>query len=282
MKMRWIGRRIQAVLAVFILLLLVFGFGGRVLAAETNYVYDEAALLSEAEIENLEEMLNELQQRSGWNVYAVTTADAGGKSAGAYADDFFDAHSLNQEDGAALLIDMDNREIYLSTCGEAIRYLTDERVDRILDEAYRYVSNGDYAGCLTAMAEGVADYYERGIPRDQYNYDVNTGQVSVYHSLTMGEILTAAVAALAVGGIFYGATVGKYQLKFGNWQYPFREHSTMNLWVQEDRLVNRFVTHRRIPRQNPNPGRGGGRSGGRSSTHRSSSGRSHGGGGRRF
>ena len=67
-------------------------------------------------------------EESGWNVYAVTTDDAQGKSATAYADDFFDEHSTEQEDGVALLIDMDNREITISTCGIAIRYLTDSRI----------------------------------------------------------------------------------------------------------------------------------------------------------
>lgn len=254
--------------------------GSRVFAKDEGNVYDGAELLSDSEIITLNEKITALQQASGWNVYAVTTEDAEGKIARAYADDFFDAHSPEQEDGVALLIDMDNREIYISTGGESIRYLTDARLDAILDDAYRYVSDGDYAGCLNAMLDGVLTYFEKGITKGQYNYDTETGKVSLYRSLTLMEILVAVIAALAAGGIFFGVTVGKYRLKFGTWKYPFRDYAKLDLRVSDDRFVNKFVTHRRIPRQT---GSGGGRSsGGRSKTHRSSSGRSHGGSGRRF
>ena len=261
------------------MILLLFGSTG-IFAKDEGSVYDGASLLTDQEISSLNEKITTLQQASGWNIYAVTTDHAEGKSARAYADDFFDAHSPEQEDGVALLIDMDNREIYISTCGEAIRYLTDTRVDAILDDAYGYVSEGDYAGCLNAMVDGVSAYYERGINKGQYNYDTQTGKVSVYRSLTPAEILVAVLLALAVGGIFFGVTVGKYRLKFGTWQYPFRDYGEVNLRVRDDRFVNKFVTHRRIPRQTSGGGSGGG--GSRSSTHRSSSGRSHGGSGRKF
>ena len=66
----------------------------------------------------------------------------------------------------ALLIDMDNREITISTCGIAIRYLTDSRIDNILDAAYAKISNGDYNGCMHSMLTGVETYYEKGFQRD--------------------------------------------------------------------------------------------------------------------
>lgn len=129
---------------------------GAALAAEADaaqdaadgYVYDAAGLLTADEISDLNDEIASFMEESGWNVYAVTTDDAQGKSATAYADDFFDEHSTEQEDGVALLIDMDNREITISTCGIAIRYLTDSRIDNILDAAYAKISNGDYNGCI--------------------------------------------------------------------------------------------------------------------------------------
>ena len=215
-------------MAVFLLMA-----GSSVFARDEGNVYDKAALLADSEMSELNEKITALQQESGWNVFAVTTDNAEGKNARDYADDFFDAHSPDQEDGVALLIDMDNREIYISTCGGAIRYLTDARLDSILDEAYGYVSDGDYAGCLNVMLDGVSSYYERGIPKGQHNYDTETRDVSVYRSLTFTEIMVAVLAALAVGGIFFGVTVGKYRLKFGTWQYPFRDYGEVNLRVRD-------------------------------------------------
>lgn len=258
-----------------------FSMENAVFAAQKGNVYDEADLLTDEEMDALDEKIGALMETTGWNIYAVTTDDAGGKSAAAYADDFFDSHSTEQEDGVAALIDMDNREIYLSACGEAIRYLTDERLDYILDEAYGEITEGYYADCLGAMIDGAAEYYERGIPENQYNYDEETGEISVYHSITLWEALIAAVIAVGVFGVVFGGIVGKYRLKFGNYEYDFRQFSSMDLKDSSDMLVNTAVTHRKIPQNNGDGGSSHSNSG-RSTTHHSSSGRSHGGSGRKF
>ena len=88
--------------------------------------------------------------------------------------------------------------------------------------------------------------------------------------LTFGEFLFALIGALIPAAITVGAIKAKYQLKFEDFHYDAYTDSEVQLSVKSDRLVNQFVTHRRIPK---NTG---------SSVHRSSSGRSHGGGGRKF
>ena len=97
-------------------------------AAEENVsqqtVYDDAALLTPEEIETLESELDAAGEKTGWNMLMLTTDDTNGKTTQEYADDFFDAIAENG-DGVALLIDMQNREICISTGGIAIRYLTD-------------------------------------------------------------------------------------------------------------------------------------------------------------
>lgn len=265
---------------LFLFIVNCFFAGVGVHAMQNGNVYDDAELLTESEIDTLNEEIAILQESSGWNVYAVTTADAEGKSANAYADDFFDTHSPEQEDGVAVLIDMDNREIAISTSGEAIRYLTDERINYILDEAYSDISDARYMDCLETMLSGVTEYYDAGIEGGQYNYDVETGEISVYHSLTFFEIVIALALAVGAGALVYGIVVGKYRLKLDTYKYEFRENSQVNLRVKEDRFINQTVTHRRIPKQTSNGGGGGG--GAKSSVHTSSSGRSHGGGSRKF
>lgn len=264
---------------LFLSLFLALG-GSSVYASEESNVYDDAGLLTESEIASLNDKIETLETESGWNVYAVTTADAEGKTATAYADDFFDTHSPEQEDGVALLIDMDNREITISTCGEAIRYLTDARIDSILDDAYTDVSNGDYGDCLITMVDGVERYYQKGISEGQYNYDTETGEISRYHVLTPIEIGTTVVVALLCALIIYFSITSSYKMRTGTYQYAFRENSTVNLRVKQDRFVNETVTHRRI--QQSSSGGGSSSHSGRSSTHHSSSGRSHGGGSRKF
>lgn len=278
--------RRRGALACMLLLAVIFALPGnscRVYAAEGERagdvaVIDDAALFTESEIEALNEGIAALEQETGWNVYAVTTEDAVGKTARDYADDFFNAHSPEQEDGVAMLIDMDNREIVISTGGEAIRYLTDERIEWILDAAYTDISNGYYGDCMITMLEGVTDFYYEGIESGQHNYNTETGEKSVYRSIRPMEAAIALAAALGCGILFYVFVTGKYRLHFGAYQYEFRENGHVSLRTKEDRFTNQTVTHRRIPKQTS----GGGSSSGRSSTHRSSSGRSHGGGSRKF
>lgn len=273
------GWKASSVCAAIMFLFIVncLFFRVNVYAMWDGNVYDDAELLTESEIGALNEDIAVLEERSGWNVYAVTTADAQGKSASAYADDFFDEHSPEQEDGVAVLIDMDNREIAISTGGEAIRYLTDERITHILDEAYSDISDGRYKDCLETMLEGTTEYYDAGIEEGQYNYDVETGEISPYYSLTFGEILIALAAAVGVGALVYGVIVGKYRLRFDTYKYEFRDNSRLNLRIKEDRFINKTVTHRRIPKQTTSDGNDA-----KSSVHTSSSGRSHGGGSRKF
>lgn len=266
---------------LFLLTMCVMLGGSVVMAAQSGNVYDDAELLTEDEINVLNTQIAEIQEHSGWNIYAVTTADAGGRSANAYADDFFDAHSPEQEGGVAVLIDMDNREIAISTCGEAIRYLTDRRVDSILDDAYNDVSEGEYGDCLLTMLEGIDSAYDAGIPSGQYNYDVETGEVSVYRTITWMEAVVALLLAAGAGAAVYAVVAGTYKLRFKTYKYDFRENSHVELRVNDDLFVNEMTTHRRIPRETSSSGSSS-HSSGRSSTHRSSSGRSHGGGSRKF
>lgn len=276
--MRETLRRMVLLVGAFLLI-----GSGNLYAAQEGNVYDDASLLTDSEIRTLNEKITALEEESGWNIYAVTTADAGGKMATEYADDFFDVHSPEQEDGVALLIDMDNREIAISTCGIAIRYLTDDRIDDILDEAYNDVSDAAYGDCLDTMLSGVEGYYHAGISEGQYNYDTETGKVSVYRTLTLTEALTALLVAAAAGVVVYVSVLGKYRLKFDTYKYEFRKNGRVNLRVKNDRFINQTVTQRRIPKQTSSSGRSSTHhSSGRSSTHRSSSGRSHGGGSRKF
>lgn len=238
-------------------------------------VYDEAALFSADEAADIEALLAELAMTSGWNVFAVTADDAQGKSAKAYADDFFDTYSPEKEDGMVFLIDMDNREIWISTCGEAIRCMTDDRISYMLDEAYDDVSDGAYAQGMKDMIDWACYYYGEGIVAGQYNYDSETGEVSAYRSIEPVEAVIAVVLALAAGGSFFGITTGKYKLHFNTYNYAFREYSKVDLRAEEDRFINQVVTHRKIPKENRGDF-------GRSTTHTSSSGRSHGGGGKSF
>lgn len=252
---------------------------------ETN-VYDYAGLLTETEILWLERQIMSLKEASGWEVFAVTTADAQGKSAMEYANDFFDERTLEDADGIVALIDMDNREIYISSGGKAMRYLEDTYIESILDDAYYYVSEGDYEGCLSAMISGAKSCFEQEIHEDQYNYDVETEEISEYRVLTSEEAVPVLLVAAGVGIAIYAIVVKSYKSNGKNHSYEYMRYGSLDLTQKEDRFIRQNVVHHRIRTAESGGSSsrhsGGSSSGHRSSTHRSSSGRSHGGGGRKF
>lgn len=265
------------------MLLGIMMFATVTVGATESYVYDYAGLLASDEIASLEVQIADMKEKTGWDIFAVTTNYAEGKSSMAYADDFYDERTAEDSDGILVLIDMDNREIYISTCGKAIRYLTDARTERVLDDGYYYVSNGEYAACLSAMLQTAEYYYDAGIPQNQYNYDVETGAVSRYHSLTLMEVGSVLLLAVVVGLVIYFAVVRSYNMKGGRYDYPYMKYGKVDLIDYQDHFIRQHVTHHRIQRDHSGGGGGHhGGGGGGSSTHHSSSGRSHGGGGRGF
>lgn len=251
--------------------------------AAGEQVFDQADLLSEQEEAELEQRAGELKDAYQMNIVLVTTDDAAGKSARKYADDFYMDNGFynNDEKGGALfLIDMDNREVYVSVSGDLMTYLTDNKQERVINAGYDSVADGDYADSFRKMLDQTEEYLVSGIDSNQYLYDQETGKITRYRSLTLVEVGIALVAALAAAGIAGAAVIGKYRLKWGSYRYPFKEKSSLDLTVSNDHFRNQIVTTRRIPKNPPPSGGGGG--GGRTTTHTSSGGGSFSGSGRKF
>ena len=274
--MKNIRKQLYMLIACFMI------FAGSIcVAAAIPSVYDEAGLLTEEERVSLTEEVEALKEKTGWDIFAVTTANANGKTATVYADDLYDSQTAEDSNGVLVLIDMDNREICISTAGEAIRYLEDRRIEAILDDAYARIIEDDYVGCLLAMIRGTERYYDAGIHEDQYNYDVETGAESHYHKLTWMEVVLIVLLAVGVGAGIYLFVVKSYSIKGGRDSYAYTNYGKVDLTDCEDRFINQTVIHHRIQTDSGSRSSGGGSSH-RSSVHRSSSGRSHGGGSRRF
>ena len=238
------------------------------------YVVDQADLLSNQEEEIIENQIEEMSQKWKQDFVVVTTNDAEGKNSEEYADDYYDYHGY-QENGVLYLVDLDNGNVWISTCGSMIRFLTDSRIDRVIDAGYSQLKAHNYGEGFLAMLDQTEDYMEAGIPDNQYTYDVETGKVSRHYGLTAWEIIIALLLGLGAGGIVFASVNARYNMKAGTYSYPFREKGKVQFIRRDDVFVNQTVTRRKIPK---NPPSGGG--GGRSSVHTSSSGRSHGGGGR--
>jgi uncharacterized protein len=224
-------------------------------AAEKGLVYDEANLLTDAQIKELNQSADKLEKQTGWDVFVVTTSNTNGKTTQKYNDDFLEQH-LTGNNGVSYIIDMDNRKVYISTTGDAIHKLTDKRINAIIDKGYKYLKSQDYARTFDAMLDRTYDDFHK--------------------SIKWYEALIAILIAAAAGGITFGAVVGKYRLKWGTYKYDFHANSQCNISRAEDHFVNEIVTHHHIERNQSGDGDGG------SSVHTGDSGGDFGGGGRSF
>ncbi len=261
---------------------------GRVLAA-SRHVYDESGLLTEEEQQNLEEKLQAFADETGMELGFVSTDDLEGKTAREYADDFYDNNDFGLDEeysGALLLVDMENRELYISTCGKMIDYLTDQRIEWVLDEVMDGLDDGFYQAAVN-FADACAGYVEAGYEDNAYRYDEETGEVIPLEAAKkkmspVWAVVIALIGAAAVGGLRYLIVSVRYK-KYGEPEpYHYAGNSTVDFRREENRLVNKFVTRRHLPPPPPPTRSSGGSSAGRSTVHHSSGGRSHGGGGRRF
>lgn len=246
--------------------------------AESPTVTDEAGLFTPEEIDEFTRLAQEINQTIKGEIF-ITTQVNNTQDPETFSDNFLRDRVGNNNNGSVLLLDMTQREIYISTSGNMIDYLDDARIEKILDGVYDGMSTGNYAQAAQSYLTMAQEYIAQGVPKGHYRVDRDTGKITYYKVLTTGEILFALVIAVLVSGVFFVIIKSRYQLKSGTYKYPFLEQSSFKLKEKEDRLTNSFVTTRRIPKPPSNSGGSGG--GGGSTTH-SSGGGSFGGGGRSF
>lgn len=245
----------------------------------TGHVYDQAGLLDGEEAESLEQRCQEVETEDQIHILLVTVSDTRGKTSEEYADDFYDSVYPEEKDenGMAVLINMEDREMWISTAGIMRYYLSDREIDQMLDRMYSRITEQDYAGALESAVDSAVEAIERGVSSRDYLIDEN-GKVIRYRRVTPFEAALAAAVGIGCFCLVYFGVRYSYQKKIKSDARGYARANVVKHREEKDLLIDRHVTVRKIPR-NPPPGQGGG---GGSSVHTSSSGRSHGGGGRSF
>lgn len=243
-------------------------------------VYDFAGLLTDSEELNLYNKIMTFINTYNMDMAVVTINTNSKASAMAYADDFYDYNDFglgSTFDGLLFLIDMDNREMWISTTGEAIIMYDDYRIDKILDETYNYISSKKYYKCAEAFVEKASTYASSGTPSSNSNYKIDeNGNYVRINSKNTFPIFGILAFSLIVSSIFIGISCSRHKtIKKATQAKHYLVKDSFKLTENEDRFI---TTHTSKVYDPPSSSR----SGGGSSTHHSSSGRSHGGGGRKF
>ena len=263
---------------------------------------DRASLFSEEEAENIDAAAYEFANLTEFSVAVVTTDYAMGKSAMEFADDYYDSLIFSSgwsENGILFLIDMDNREIYVSCAGLCIDEYSDYELNEIVDGGYAYVSAGEYSDCIITMiseaeklfaeSNDISSYYENGefIPTyggeyeeeyyyGDYDYSDNENGFSISH------FLFYIIISLVIGGITVFAVKSSYK-NIGKGDEFNADDISLELTASNDNVISKNVITTKIPRNNNNNNHRTGGGGSRSvSVHRSSGGVRHSGAGRKF
>lgn len=262
----WRIKRTVVFAAIFLLLsVLLCGF-----TPVLTGMYDQADLFTAEEEQKLLREAEQVAEQTQTQVVFLTYEDAGGKTTEQYTDDFCDANIFgyeNTDDGAfiALVIDLDNREIFVKTGGSAIRRVSDREIEQILDRIFARMpeEGGRYYEPALAFVSAASDALQsvEGSGAEEQNPAVN---------VALRLVLSMAIGAVVVGVMLFGRKTGTKASAAVYLQ------TTPRVVRQSDRFINTTVTKTRINTESSSSSHGGG------SSHTSSGGRSYGGGGRKF
>lgn len=146
----------------------------------THKLYDFAGLLSKKKAQELSERLHSASKTM--DLVILTTNDTSGLSSEDFANQFYDRNHFgvgSQNNGILLLIDMDNRNVWISTTGEAAERFSPQKIDAMLDTITPYLSKGDYSGACE-------QFLSLSVGKTFFSY------------LSPGQLVFSAVAALLV------------------------------------------------------------------------------------
>ena len=290
-KKNIIRLRTAAVLIAGFILSLLLTFAA--FAADTR-VYDDANLFSPEGEFRISEEIERVRQHTGLDIVVVTTLNKQGMDTQTFADEVYERGGFgtgNSHSGLIYLIDMEDRVPCISTEGGAITLLSDSEIEKLLDGAYNYLSNADFAGSAVSVVRGVAASYDDALDKG-WTYDKATGEWQApvkKRSLSPWKLLLSALAALGSGFGAKSKVERQYAMKdtagaasFNTARLLAMAGCAFAFSGKADDLLNSRTERRALPKVRSGGSSGGGPHG-HSTTHTSSSGRVHGGGvGRKF
>ena len=226
--------------------------------SSSDLLVDGADLLTTTEKADLLALLNETSDEMDCDIVVVTTPSLGLKTERDFADNFYDQNGYGRgesgQDGVLLLVSMEERAWYVSTCGKCIQMVDRDTVgDRIVSD----LSSGLYADAFAAYAKTV----KREIIHETSFF--NWTRVGV--ALFIGFI----IALIVVSSMKAKLKSVRFQPAANNYLKP----GSLNVTLAQENFLYNTVTRTARPKESSSSGGG---------SHMSSGGVSHGGGGGHF
>ncbi len=230
-------------------------------AESKNRLVDDANLLDKQEEKDITERLDEISEKYEIDVIILTVDSTNYKSPMDYADDYFDYNGYgygNSRDGILLLISIEERDWWISTSGKAIDFFSDSRIDSIGNAMSDDLSHGYYRDAFEIFADECEYYIDGELNGFPFNFAFNIGL----------SLIVGILVALITTGIMKSKLKTVRAKSAAN---DYVKKGSMVVTVSRDLFLYRTIHRVARPKNN-----------GSGSSHRSSSGRSHGGGGGKF
>lgn len=254
-------------------LIFALSFCSSAFAVNSQRVVDSADLMTQEEETQLLSKLNSIYETQQFDVVVVTVTDLEGKSAMAYADDYYDYNGYgygSNKDGCLLLIKVaspDDREYWISTTGYGITALTDYGIETIGNDIVPHLKDGDYYGAADRFASDVEVYVKEA--KNGKPYDVNHKKKNYVKSAGTAFAIAAVIMLIIVLSIKKSYKPVQFNRNASN----YLVNGSLAINGSYDNFTYSNVTRTKIEKSSSSGG---------SSTHSGSSGTSHGGGGGRF
>jgi uncharacterized protein len=259
---------------ILLAVLLVMGMTVTAAAADMPLLFDGADLLEDWEEADLLALLERVSDEGGMDVVVVTVDSTEGASPRDFADDYYDQNGFGQgpdRDGLVLLVSMEERDWWISTCGEAIYAFTDTGIDYISEQFLPFLSDGYYALAFEEYANRCGDYIRQA--KTGQPYDV--GNLPQEPFAPGAALFLSFIVAFVIALIY--VCILRLQLRSVKKQTAasvYVRPGSLNVTHARDIFLYRTVS--KTARETSSGSSGG------SSTHRSASGVSHGGRGGKF
>ncbi len=227
--------------------------------ASNNYLIDNADLLSDTEEAELEAKLSEASKRLNADIVILTEAYIN-TDIQSHADDYFDYNGYGL-DGLILLVDMGNREWYISTCGVCVDGVEGDSFDYISENIADDLLNENYIKCFNTFIDRSDEVIT--LIREGKSFKAPF------------EFFTTLIICLVIGFVIALVVTLIMRSKLKSIRpkseaADYLKRDSLNITVARDIFLYRQVTRTQKAESTS------------SSSHTSSSGRSHGGGGGRF
>lgn len=222
-------------------------------SAKNGQVLDYAAVMMPQEASSLGDSIRAIRDSHGLDIVILTVPNLMNIPIEQFADDFYDNNSYG-ENGILFLLDMGSRQWYISTSGTAIELLSDQDLTDIGDRVIPYFSEGRFYSGFAVFLDILPKYLDNS----------NHSGINLLVSVLVGAVI-ALIGILIMRGSMNTKKPQRSAVSY-EVEGSYRLHAHQDLFLYSN------ISKREKPKNNSST----------SSTHRSASGRSHGGGGGKF